>query len=148
MHRLEKFLCPRFKLSHYLVSIAYDPASPLSLQGKTDCYGLQILSGTFPDSLLPKERGPSPGPSFSGLHSLLGPSVGFEDEKRRRFTADQYQGSDVSDEPHRLPRNQHSRPYRAGACPARWDEGSYLGSPYRHCAPIGNSELRLGYYAH
>ena len=40
------------------------------------------------------------------LHSLLDPFVGSEDEKCRRVTSDQEQGSDGSDD---VSRDQHSR---------------------------------------
>jgi hypothetical protein len=39
------------------------------------------------------------------LAFLVDPSVGSEDEKHCRFTSDQEQGSDGSDEPHRVSRD-------------------------------------------
>ena len=94
---------------YYLDSIAYDPTSPLRFREKTDCYGYLILSGTFPDFLLPEDRDPRRVIRMSQaivqprLHSLLNSSVGYGDEKYCRFTSDQEQRSDGSDEPHRFP---------------------------------------------
>jgi hypothetical protein len=96
---------------------------------KTDCYDLLILSGTFPDFLLPEDRDPRRVIRVSQafvqprLHSLLDSSVGSKDEKHRRFTSDQGQGSDGADEPHRVSRDQHPRAYRLGTLFARRDQG-------------------------
>jgi hypothetical protein len=66
------------------------------------------LSGTFPDFLLPEDRDPrrvirmSQASVQPRLHSLLDSSVGSKNEKHCRFTSDQEQGSDGSDEPHRV----------------------------------------------
>jgi hypothetical protein len=78
------------------------------------------------------------------LHALLDSSVGSKNEKHCRFTSDQEQGSDGSDEPKRLPRNKHSRLDRLGSLFARRDQGSFPGSRHGSCAPVRNQKPRLG----
>lgn len=150
MHAYRSSFTPGSKLSPYVASIAYDPVSPLRFREKTDCCGLPILSGTFPDFLLPEDRDRRRAIRMSQaffqlrLHSLLDSSVGSKDEKRRCVTSDREQGSDGSDEPHRLPRNQHSRPCRLGSLFAWRDKSSYPRSPHGNCALVRNPEPRLG----